>query len=494
METYREANVETAVAPERKAAATEQAWGLREWGLIVSVCAAFFLDALDNIMVGIAVPPIQADLGMTTESVQWVVSAYVLGFGGFLLLGGRMADLLGRRRIFLTGVAIFAIGSLAGGLTSEGLVVIIARFIMGVGAALTAPAGLSIIITNFPEGPQRNRAVGIYTACGAVGYSTGVIVGGSLTEISWRWTFLLPVIVALVALVGGMVLVPRDAGRARQGSFDFAGAITVTGAMLLLVYAIVEAPTAGWTSPEILGMFAASVVLLAAFVVIERRAAQPLLRLGLLRNRALVGASLVAAAILGTYMSFQFIGGLYLQSLRGWSPMEMALAFLPIGLLIATIAPRSGKLITRFGVHWMIFAGFVAYTASYLLFLRIDLASSYLWVILPSILLIGVAFPFSFPAANVQATAKVHESEQGLAAGVLQTGYQVGAAIVLAIVTATMSISGPANEPAEILSSYHHGLYVVTAISVVTMLLALVAALRASAQRRTAGATAAVGD
>src|SRR5690606_23937143 len=222
----------------------------------------------------------------------------------------------------------------------------------------------------------------------------------------------LPVIVALVALVGGMVLVPRDAGRARQGSFDFAGAITVTGAMLLLVYAIVEAPTAGWTSPEILGMFAASVVLLAAFVVIERRAAQPLLRLGLLRNRALVGASLVAAAILGTYMSFQFIGGLYLQSLRGWSPMEMALAFLPIGLLIATIAPRSGKLITRFGVHWMIFAGFVAYTASYLLFLRIDLASSYLWVILPSILLIGVAFPFSFPAANVQATAKVHESEQ----------------------------------------------------------------------------------
>ncbi|WP_443274727.1 MFS transporter [Streptomyces sp. KR80] len=492
MATSSEVEVETVVEGERKADNTKKSWGFREWGLLVSVCAAFFLDALDNIMVGIAVPPIQSDLGMTTESVQWVVSSYVLGFGGFLLLGGRMADLLGRRRMFLIGVAVFAIGSLVGGVTNDGLVVIAARFVMGVGAAFTAPASLSIIITNFPEGAQRNRAVGIYTACGAVGYSTGVIAGGALTEISWRWTFLLPVAVALIALIGALALVPRDIKPDRgSGKFDVAGAVTVTVAMLLLVYSIVEAPNAGWVSPRTLGTFAASVVLLAAFVVIERRAAQPLLRLGLLRNRALVGASLVAAAILGTYMSFQFIGGLYLQTMRAWSPMEMALAFLPIGLLIATIAPRAGKLISRFGVQWMIFAGFVAYTASYLLFLRIDEASSYAWVILPSILLIGVAFPFSFPAANVQATTGVDESEQGLAAGVLQTGYQVGAAIVLAIVTATMAAEGPANDAAGTLSGYHNGLYVVTGISVITTLLTLVAALRASARRRVAGSAAA---
>ncbi|MGW5264110.1 MFS transporter [Microbispora sp. NPDC004025] len=472
-----------------KAPAEGNSWGLREWGLLVSVCAAFFLDALDNIMVGIAVPPIQADLGMTTESVQWVVSAYVLGFGGFLLLGGRMADLLGRRRMFLAGVAVFAAGSLAGGVTGEGLVVIVARFVMGVGAAFTAPAGLSIIVTGFAEGPPRNRALGVYTACGAVGYSTGVIVGGSLTEISWRWTFLLPVAVALIAFAGALSLVPRDVAPGRRGGpFDLAGAVTVTAAMLLLVYGIVEAPTAGWTSPRTLVMFTASMVLLLAFVVIERRTARPLLRLGMLRNGALVGASLVAAAILGTYMSFQFIGGLYLQSLRGWSPMQMALAFLPVGLLIATIAPRAGTLISRFGVRWMIFAGFVAYTASYLLFLRIDEASPYAWVILPSILLIGVAFPLSFPAANVQATTGVADSEQGLAAGVLQTGYQVGAAIVLAIVTAAMSAGG-ATGGAATLSGYHNGLHVVTGVSAVTMLLTLVAALRARARRSRPAAT-----
>ncbi|WP_188269985.1 MULTISPECIES: MFS transporter, partial [unclassified Streptomyces] len=480
-------DVEVDVVPGGGGRAGDGRWGVREWGLLVSVCAAFFLDALDNIMVGIAVPPIQADLGMSTESVQWVVSSYVLGFGGFLLLGGRMADLLGRRRMFLLGVAVFAVGSLVGGLTGEGIVVIVARFVMGIGAAFTAPASLSIIITNFREGPQRNRAVGIYTACGAVGYSTGVIVGGALTSISWRWTFLLPVVVAVIAFAGAVWLVPRDPrGERRGGKFDVTGAISVTAAMLLFVYGIVEAPHAGWTSPRTLGTLAAAIVLLVLFVIVERRAAEPLLRLGLLRNRALVGASLVAAAILGTYMSFQFIGGLYLQTLRGWSPMEMALAFLPIGLLIMTIAPRAGKLIARFGIQWMIFAGFVAYTASYLLFLRIDETSSYLWVILPSIVLIGIAFPFSFPAANVQATNGVAESEQGLAAGVLQTGYQVGAAIVLAIVTATMAAEDDGKGTASTLTGYHSGLYVVTAISIATLALTLTAALRASTRRKTA--------
>ncbi|MDH6580003.1 MFS transporter [Kitasatospora sp. MAP5-34] len=462
-------------------------WGVRQWGMLIVVCGAMFLDALDNIMVGIAVPPIKAELGMSTASVQWVVSSYVLGFGGFLLLGGRMADLLGRRRVFLAAVGVFAVGSFVGGIAGDGTVLIVARFITGVGAAFTAPASLSIIVTTFNEGPQRNRALGIYTACGAVGYSTGVIAGGLLTELGWRWTFFLPVAVALVVLAGAIALVPRDpAYTGGPRNYDVVGATTVTAATLLLVYDIVEAPTKGWLAPRTLGLFVVAVALFAAFVVTERRSASPLLRLGLLRNRSLVGASLAAAAILGTYMSFQFIGGLYMQSLRGWSPLEMAFGFLPIGLLIATIAPRIGVLVSRFGPAWMIFAGFVAYTASYLLFWGIGETSSYWWAVLPSVVLIGVAFPFSFPAANVLATAGVADEEQGLAAGVLQTGYQVGAAIVLAVVSATMSTGDASQGHAAALTSYHHGMYVVTGISVVTMLVALVAAVRGNARRRAA--------
>lgn len=470
------------------AEAAGQGWGARLWGMLIVLCAAMFLDALDNAMVGIAVPPIKEEFGMSTASVQWVVSAYVLGFGGFLLLGGRMADLLGRRRVLLVAVGVFAVASFVGAIAQDGTTVIVARFVMGVSAAFTAPAGLAIIVTTFPEGSQRNRAVSIYTACGAAGFSLGLIVGGLLTEIGWRWTFIVPVPVALLALVGAIILVPRDTdtGGGRR-NYDIAGATTVTAAMLIIVYSLVEAPNAGWFSVRTLGLFAFAGLLLIAFVNIEKRTAVPLLRLGFLRNRALVGASLAAAAILGTYMSFQFIGALYLQTMRGWSPLEMALAFLPCGLLIALIAPRAGTLIMRFGPSWMIFAGFVAYTLAYVLFWRIEADSNYLTVILPTMLLIGIAFPFSFPAAYVQATSGVADHEQGLAAGVLQTGYQVGAAIVLALVTVTMSVNHAAGqETAESISSFHNGLYVVTAISALTMVLALVAAVRNQARQRVA--------
>ncbi len=450
-------------------------WGFRIWIMLIVVCAAFSLDALDNIMVGIAVPPIQADLGMSTAAVQWVVSAYVLGFGGFLLLGGRMSDLLGRRRVFIVGAVLFAFGTLAGGLATDGLVVIVARFVMGIGAAFTAPAALAIIISTFPEGPHRNRALGIYTGCGALGYSTGVIAGGLLTEMSWRWTFLAPVPIALVIIIGGLLLVPRDKPAATgRRTFDFGGAIAVTAGMLLVVFAIVEAPGAGWTSARTLLTFGAGLASLVLFWLIERNVAEPLLPLRLLRSRALVGASLVAAAILGTYMSFQFVGGLYLQSYRGWSPLQMALAFLPVGILIATVGPQMGKLISRFGAHWMMFAGFVAYTISYVWFLGIGDDSPYLTAILPCVVLIGIAFPFSFTSANALAVSGVADSEHGAAAGVLQTGYQVGAAVVLALATAAMA----GREEAS-LDGYYQATHVVIAVSVVTLAATLVAALRA---------------
>ncbi|GAA3039718.1 MFS transporter [Actinokineospora globicatena] len=453
-------------------------WSGKLWATLIVLCSAMFLDALDNAMVGIAVPPIQQELGMSTSSVQWVVSAYVLGFGGFLLLGGRMADLVGRRKVFLVAVAIFGIASLIGGLATDGFLVIAARFVMGVAAAFTAPAGLAIILTQFPEGSARNKAVAIYTACGAFGFSLGLVAGGLLTEIGWRWTFLLPVPIALAILVGASVLVRKDEAATGKRHYDIPGAISVTGAMLLLVFTIVRAPEVGWVSAQTLLQFAGVIVLVVAFVLIERNTANPLIRLGFLRNGGLIGAALTAAAILGTYMSFQFIGSLYLQDTRGWSPLEMALAFLPCGILIAIIAPRAGGLLGKFGPKWMMFAGFVAYTLAYISFLRIDTDSSYVAVLLPTMLLIGVAFPLSFTGSYVQATSGVADSEQGLAAGVLQTGYQVGAALLLAVVTATMAAGQGGAGATNTIDSYHNGMYVITGVSALTLLATLVSALR----------------
>ena len=472
------ASSETPPGVQEQEDAKQSGWGGRMWATLIVLCSAMFLDALDNAMVGIAVPPIQDELGMSTSALQWVVSAYVLGFGGFLLLGGRMADLVGRRRVLLVAVAVFAVASAVGGLAQDGTVVIIARFVMGVSAAFSAPAGLAIVVTTFPEGPARNRAVSIYTACGAAGFSLGLVAGGLLTEIGWRWTFFLPVLIALAVLVGATILVPSDPeSDGTKRSYDIPGALAVTSAMLLLVYTIVEAPNHGWGSARTIGQFAIVAVLLVAFVLIEKRTAQPLLRLSFLNNGKLVGAALVAAAMLGTYMSFQFIGSLYMQSTLGWSPLQMALGFLPAGVLIGLIAPRAGILIGKFGPRWMMFAGFAAYTAAYLLFLRIGESSAYAPVMLPSMLLIGIAFPLAFTGAYVQATSGVDDAEQGLAAGVLQTGYQVGAALVLAVVTATMAIA-PSDGTAATISSYHNGLWVVTGVSAATLLATLFVALR----------------
>lgn len=459
-------------------------WSGRMWAMLIVLCSAMFLDALDNAMVGIAVPPIKAELGMSTASVQWVVSAYVLGFGGLLLLGGRMADLLGRKRVLTAALAVFAAASLAGALAQDSTLVIVARFVMGASAAFSAPAGLAIIVTTFAEGAARHRAVSIYTACGAAGYSLGLIAGGLLTEIGWRYTFLLPAAIAVVVLVGANILVARDAPYRRGASYDVPGAVSITAAMLLLVFTIVEAPTHGWAAVRTVSGFAVAVALFAAFWLIERKTAQPLVRLGLLRNGTLIGAALVAAAILGTYMSFQFIGSLYLQSTRGWTPLEMALGFLPCGLLIAAIAPRAGILLGKVGPRWMMFFGFVAYSAAYLVFVHIGANSGYLAVILPTMLLIGVAFPLSFTGANVAATSGVAPEEQGLAAGVLQTGYQIGAALVLAVVTATIAVPQDA-EPT--LTAYHRGLWVIAGLSLTTTAATFLVAVRARARSRTQG-------
>lgn len=416
-------------------------WEPRTWALLAVLCGVLFLDGLDVSMVGMALPSIRDELGLTTSQLQWVVSGYVLGYGGLLLLGGRAADLLGRRRVLLVGLSVFVVASAIGGLVNDGTLLVVTRVLKGMSAAFTAPAGLSIITTTFAEGPNRNRALAYYTATGASGFSLGLVFGGLLTELGWRWTFLLPVPFALAILLLAPRVIPRDRiipGAAKR-RYDVAGAVTITAAMLLLVRTVVEAPELGWGDPVIVGSFLLVLALLVAFVAIEMRAPQPLVRLGILRTGSLVRANLGMATMFGAYVGFQFVGTLYLQTMHGWSPVETALAFLPGGALVAFGSPRIGPLIDRFGTARIIAAGMVAFVIGYLLFLRLDGSPSYVGLMLPTMLLIGVGFALCFPAQNVQAVAGVPDHEQGLASGLVNTSFQLGGAIGLAIVTAVVA-------------------------------------------------------
>jgi MFS family permease len=448
-------------------------WSGRTWALLITLCIVLFLDGLDVSMIGVALPSIGDELDLSTSSLQWLISGYVLGYGGLLLVGGRTADLLGRRRVFLVALAVFAAASLLGGLVSSGPLLIATRFIKGLAAAFTAPTGLSIITTNFAEGPARNKALSIYTVFGAGGYSSGLLFGGLMTGVGWRWTFLLPVPVALLALAAAWMLVPRDEP-AEEGGHDLLGALTSGAAMLLLVYTVVSAPDAGWSSLRTVLSFVGVAVLFTAFVTIERRIAHPLVRLGILRKATLVRASIAIVAVGGSYFSWQFIVTLFLQDGLGWSPLRLALALLPIGLMVTLSAVFSDKLVDRFGTGPIIAVTMAVMAVGYLLFLlRLDTSPSYLTVLLPPLLLIGAGW-IGFPAINIQATSGIHDDEQGLAAGVLQTSMQVGAAIVLAITTAIItSGTADATTPAAALDGFRPGLAFAAAVSALGALVAI---------------------
>jgi MFS family permease len=460
-------------------------WDARLWATLVLLCGVLFLDGLDVSMVGVALPSIRTDLHLSESQLQWVVSGYVLGYGGLLLLGGRAADLLGRRRTLLGALAVFIVASAVGSAVSDGTLIVITRFLKGASAAFTAPASLSMITTTFPEGPARNRALSIYTACGASGFSLGLVLGGLLTEVGWRFTFLLPVPIAAAILIALPRVIPDDTpvGMQRR-SFDVAGAITVSAGMLILVRTVVRAPSVGWASAETLVSFVVAAGLLAAFIAIELRTREPLVRLGILRSGPLARANITAMIIFGCYVSFQFVATLYLQALLGWSPIATALAFLPGGLIVAFASPRVGPLADRYGTERVIAVGLGAFVIGYALMLRIEQTLSYAAVFLPTMVLVGVGFALCFPMLNIQATAGIADSEQGLASGLVQTSFQLGGAIVLAVVTAIVSSQG-GGAPGQIVDSYRVAIEVVTAISgfgLLVVLAGLVTARRPALQ------------
>jgi MFS family permease len=456
--------------------------------LLLVLCTVLALDGLDVSMVGVALPSIGQELNLGTDSLQWIVSAYVLGYGSLLLLGGRLADLLGRRRIFLIALTVFALASLLGGLVDDPTLLIATRFIKGLAAAFTAPTGFSIITTNFAEGRERNRALSIFSTFGASGFSLGLVVGGLMTSVSWRWTFLVSVPIAVAVVLLGLKFIPKDnpADQEQDSGHDVWGAVTLALGMLGLVYTLVSAPERGWGSVATIAGFAISAAILAAFAVIEKRVPHPLIRFSILKEGWVARANLSAVGLFGSYLSFQFIVTMYLQSVLHWSPLSMALALLPAGLLVVGTAPFADKFIDRFGAPRLIVVGLAALTLGYILFLRVGTTPDYAVDILPSILLLGVGFALAFPSINVQATAGIRNTEQGLAAGLIQTSTQVGAALVLAVTTAVISgHAGADATAAQMLAQYRPGLILSGVVAIAALVVAASPARRSKVPART---------
>lgn len=438
-------------------------WSARLWVSLMIFSGVILLDGLDISMIVVAVPEIQRELGMSTADAQWLVGAYVLAFGSFLLLGGRVADLFGRRRVLVVAMGAFAVVSLFGALVDDGVLLIVSRFVKGMAAGFAAPAAMSLLTTTFPEGPQRNRAFGIFNVFEASGYSSGLLVGGLLAGLNWRSIFVLPIPLSVLLLIGALRFLPPDPPRTERPRLDIGGAVTLLAGMLLLVFTVVSTAEAGWSSWRTAGGFALSVLLLAGFLVIERTVREPLIRLGIFRNRNLVTANISIALLYGGAMGFQFVMALYLQDLVGWRPWQMALVLLPAGLMVIVIGPGLGALMGRFGVRKVLMVGIVAFLPCYLLMLRIGPEPDLWTVLLPASLLWGVGFALSIATLMVAGTSGVPDEEQGLAAGLLNSSLQVGGAFGLAVVTAAIM-------PGTELSMLRPGLVVVFAFGVLTLL------------------------
>ncbi|MFD7088839.1 MFS transporter [Streptomyces sp. NPDC059896] len=430
----------------------------RDWGVLFVLCGAIFLEGIDVAMLNVALPAIRSELGLSTGELQWVMSAYVLGYGGFMLLGGRAADLFGRRRMFVFWLTVFLLFSGLGGFATDGWTLIVARFVTGVAAAFMTPAGLSIITTGFEEGPRRDKALLVYSGTAAGGFSIGLVVGGLLTSADWRWVFFAPVVLSILVLMAALALLPASPRPDRTGeSVDLAGSVSVTAAIVLLVLGVERASHAGlgWT----LGTLAAGLVLLAVFVAVERRSASPLVRLGIFRSGPLVRANLSALLFAAGFFGFQFLVVLYLQELRGWSTLQTSFAMIVIGvdaILSPTLTPR---LVARFGNARVIFGGLLLAALAYALFLPVGADWTYP-AMFPSLIILGLAFALAYGPLTIAATDGIEEREQGLAGGLLYTSFQFGAALGLSAVTAVNVAATEGDSPAALLDGYRAALVV----------------------------------
>ena len=410
------------------------------WLVLVLVCMAQFMVVLDATIVNVALPSIQEDLDMSDADLQWVVNAYALTFGGFLLLGGRAGDLMGRKRIFLVGVVVFTVASLLNGLAPSSEALIVFRGLQGLGAALIAPAALSIITTTFEEGAQRTKAMGVWAAIAVGGAAVGLVLGGILTTaFSWPWIFFVNVPVGLAVFVASLRLVPESKDEHAHKSFDLAGAVTVTAGLLALVYGIVKAQEKGWVSLHTGGFFGLAFVLLAAFVVIERRSVEPLVRLGIFRVRTVRAANVVMLLVAAGLFAMFYFNTLYLQRVLGYSALEAGFAFVPFTLGVIVGAALSQNLVPRMGAREVPLVGMPMAILGLLLFMRLQPDSSYVADLLPGIILASIGMGLVFVPITLIATSGIPHDDAGLASGLYNTSQQIGGALGLAIL-ATLAV------------------------------------------------------
>jgi EmrB/QacA subfamily drug resistance transporter len=421
-----------------------------QWVVLVLICLAQFMVVLDATIVNVALPSIQTDLHLSEANLQWIINAYTLVFGGFLLLGGRAGDLVGRKRVFLAGLVIFTAASLLNGLALSSTMLIGCRALQGLGAALVSPAALSIITTTFAEGAERARALGVWAAIAIGGSAVGLLLGGVLTQaFSWPWIFFVNVPVGVAGLILSWRLVPESRDEQAAREHDVAGAITATGGLMALVYAIVKTETDGWTSATTLAFFTVAFALLTAFVVIERRAASPLVRLSIFRVRSLAVANVTMFLVASGLFAMFFFNTLYIQKVLGFGPLKAGLAFLPFTGGIMLSAGLASQFATRVGVRPIAVAGMVLTIVGMLLFVWLPVHGSYAANVLPSILLTSLGMGAVFMPLTLVATTGLQNEDQGLASGLFNTSQQIGGALGLAILSTiaasrTSAFDGPA--------------------------------------------------
>jgi len=438
----------------------------RRWLAFSLLAVACFMTAVDMLVVNVALPTIGVKLHFAESDLQWVVTAYALAFGGFLLLGGRAADLLGRRRMFMAGLALFTAASLGCALATTGTFLIIMRGVQGLGAAAVLPAALSIVMNMFPEGPERNKALGIWGAIGASGATVGVLVGGALTRYAgWPYIFYLNVAVGGAALLLARRLVPESRLDGARRRYDPLGAITVTGALVLAVYAISQAPTVGWSAARTVALLASAAALLAAFVVIEARAEAPLLPLRLFRLQTLAGSNAVGFLLGASFYGYIFIGTLYLQQVLGYSPMKTGLAWLIVGLTGVALAGPAQILVTRASVRLVMATG-LTLTGAGILWLTQAPAHPSFWGNLAGPLFLTGAVTWVFIPVSIGALVGVKERDAGIASGLIDSSQQLGGAIGIAVASTVAAarfrvLSGQGHAVADALTGGFHSAFLV---------------------------------
>jgi len=449
--------------------------GRNRWIALIVVCIGDLMIVLDATIVNVALPSIKDDLGFTTESLAWVANAYLLTFGGFMLLGGRLGDLFGARRVFLIGLTLFTLASLACGLANSEAWLIIARAVQGVGGAIVAAIALALLMKLFTEPAERAKAMGVFGFVVSGGGTLGVLLGGVLTDaFAWNWIFLVNLPIGIGVFVGCLFLLPRDLAVEERGSLDVTGAVTVTGALMLAVYAIVNGQDAGWSSLQTIGLLVLAVALLGVFVFTESRAAAPLVPLHLFRHRTLATANGVAALLAAAMFSWFFLSALYLQLVLGYSPLDVGLAFLPATLLMGAFSlGLSAKVVMRFGIRTPLVAGLAFLAAGLLWFARAPVDGTYVTDVLPSMILLALGAGLAFNPLLLAAMGDVTPEQSGLASGLVNTTQMMGGALGLAILASLAAArTADPNDVGDLTAGYHAAFIAGAIFAIVGLVLA----------------------